>query len=404
MNILQELAKQYVEIANSEQNKHNIELHKKVNDLKMERPIVLIDEVPWYEMELEDELTCVSEDAEIRQLETELRRTIYKWKHMRADMVVRPYIGVRKIINTTGIGVSRIISENENKDVKAHKFVDQINTIDDLDKIHNEIITYDEKATNLKYEKISNLIGDILPVKICGEPTGYGLGLKTWDDIAQLKSIDNLLYSLIDEPELMHALVQKLTDVFIDKINQYNKLKLFDTDSYYCHSVSALTNDLESNDNQPQSKSTWGRGLAQVLATVSPAMHDEFDISYMTKALEPFGLVYYGCCEPLHQKIDILKKIKNLRKISITPWANYDIAAEAMGKEYVMAAKANPSNVMVDTFDKNAIEKEINTIVQACKKNNCSFEITLKDISSVNNRPQNLFEWEKIVMDIVNQY
>ena len=26
----------------------------------------------------------------------------------------------------------------------------------------------------------------------------------------------------------------------------------------------------------------------------------------MKKAMEPFGYVYYGCCEPLDRKIDIL--------------------------------------------------------------------------------------------------
>ena len=48
-----------------------------------------------------------------------------------------------------------------------------------------------------------------------------------------------------------------------------------------------------------KAQNVWGRGLAQILASVSPAMHDEFEIQYAMRAMESFGLVYYGCCEPV---------------------------------------------------------------------------------------------------------
>ncbi|HHY23361.1 MAG TPA: hypothetical protein GX527_03865, partial [Clostridiaceae bacterium] len=55
--ILRKLAHDYFEIANSDKNKDNIKLHKSVNDLKQIRPVVLIDELPWNEMNINDELT-----------------------------------------------------------------------------------------------------------------------------------------------------------------------------------------------------------------------------------------------------------------------------------------------------------------------------------------------------------
>jgi hypothetical protein len=39
------------------------------------------------------------------------------------------------------------------------------------------------------------------------------------------------------------------------------------------------------------------------------------------------GLNYYGCCEPLHNKMDILAKVPRLRKISISPWCDVARAA-----------------------------------------------------------------------------
>ena len=80
-------------------------------------------------------------------------------------------------------------------------------------------------------------------------------------------------------------------------------------------------------------------------------MHEEFDIEYAREYFDGFGLVYYGCCEPLDRKIDIVRKLPNLRKISITPWADVKRAAEQMGSDFVMARKPNPAMVAVPELD-----------------------------------------------------
>ena len=132
-------------------------------------------------------------------------------------------------------------------------------------------------------------------------------------------------------------------------------------------------------------------------------MHEEFDIAYMKKIMEPFGLVYYGCCEPLDKKIDILEQIPHLRKISITPWADIDNAAEVIGNRYVIANKPNPASVS-GHLDEDALRKEISCILSACKRNGCSFDMVLKDISSVGYDVQNLIRWDQRVMDMVRNY
>src|SRR5208283_378580 len=66
----------------------------------------------------------------------------------------------------------------------------------------------------------------------------------------------------------------------------------------------------------------WGSATAQIFGFVSPDMHREFGLQYERRWLELFGLAYYGCCESLHNKIRILETLPNLRKISISPWAD----------------------------------------------------------------------------------
>lgn len=119
--------------------------------------------------------------------------------------------------------------------------------------------------------------------------------------------------------------------------------------------------------------------------------------------MEPFGLVYYGCCEPLDKKIDLIEKLPHLRKISITPWADIDNAAEIIGNRYVIANKPNPASV-AGKLDEDALRAEIGRILDACKRNGCSFDMVLKDISSAGYNVNNLIRWEQIVMEMVRNY
>ena len=64
----------------------------------------------------------------------------------------------------------------------------------------------------------------------------------------------------------------------------------------------------------------WLFMAAQEFALISPDMHDEFLLEYQLPILKKFALTAYGCCEDLTQKIDILRRIPNLRRIAVTPW------------------------------------------------------------------------------------
>ena len=77
IHIIRELAAEYAQAANSDQNREKIRLHTAVNDLQMIRPIVLIDETPWGEMAIGDELTLRCEYEDFRRLEGRLRRSLY---------------------------------------------------------------------------------------------------------------------------------------------------------------------------------------------------------------------------------------------------------------------------------------------------------------------------------------
>jgi len=402
--ILRRLAGEYFNLSQQERFRENRKLHRAVNDLKPIRPVVLIDELPWAELNGDGELTLRCEDPILRGVEWSLRATLYKARHLPADMIVDPYVSVYKVIRYQGIGINvdeRTLAMEGRDTIRAHQYHDQLSTEDDLGKIHNDVVTYDREETLRRYERVAEAIGDILPVRIKGvEYASTG----TWDSIAAYRGVDNLLIDLADRPEFMHRTVRRLHDVRWDTIRQIEALGLFDNDPGSLHCTPILTSDLPGPDfdgEHVELKHVWGRAVAQIFASVSGPMHEEFDIDYIKEPMSQCGLVYYGCCEPLDRKMDIVKKIPNLRKISITPWADVNVAAEAIGRDYVLSAKPNPAAVAVDRLNAGALRKEIGAILEACERNDCPCDLVLKDISTCNGRPENLIEWEGIVMEMV---
>lgn len=407
--ILRELAGRYAQIA-AENNANGVwNLHADLNDLHPARPIILIDELPWHELNANGTLSLKCQDPYFREVEDFLRKTIFQYQYFPGDMLVKPYLSVKKVIHTTGIGVEvkeETLATDLKNEIVSHKYKNQFQTIDDVEKLHPEVITYDAEMSMERYWKVCEAVGDILPVKLSGHATGYRLGHIAWDTISTFMSVEDLLYNLMDEPELMHALMKKLTDIFMDSMRQYEALNLLEADSVECHCSSAASRELQKapiDYSHVKMKNVWGRGLAQILATVSPAMHEEFEIEYAKKALEPFGMVYYGCCEPLDTKIDIVKKIPNLRKISITPWADIHRAAEAVGKNYVISAKPNPANLPFAASNPELIRKEIRNILDACRQNATPCEILLKDISTSGNNLENLIVWNRIAREEIEK-
>ena len=57
---------------------------------------------------------------------------------------------------------------------------------------------------------------------------------------------------------------------------------------------------------------------------ISPAMFEEFFLPYMARVTRLFGHVYYGCCEPVHDRLELIKAaMPNLRSVSVSTWADF---------------------------------------------------------------------------------
>jgi len=402
-NILRELALKVAEIASLPVQQETIALWKALNGLKPVRAMVMIDQIPWHEMDVDGELTLQTEDAFCRGLETQLRRTLYSWKHMPADMVVQPFITIHKAIGGADLGV-RVIEETAVSDprnsVVGHRYIDQFKTEEDIMKIQMPKIVHNEDATKQAYERAKEIFDGILEVRMQGALPGFA----PWDSIVMWRGTNNMILDLVDRPSFMHRIIARLTNAYLSMLDQLEEKGLLGYGQSTIHCTGAFTDELPAtgfDPQRPRANDLWTSGMAQIFSTVSPAMHQEFEIDYAARWYARFGLGYYGCCEPLDDKVDIIRQLPHVRKISMSPWVDVEKGAERIGRDFVFSRKPNPAFLAWDTWKPEAVEQDLRDTHEKCSRYGCPVEFILKDISTVRYQPQRLWEWVDIAMRVV---
>ena len=404
-SILRELARQYRDVAMLDRHQSTIADWKKMNGLKPARPLIMIDQIPWHEMNVNDELTLYCQDPLLRQLEWSMRSDLYKWRHFPADMFFNPWLEVPKVFTCSGYGLESQVdaTESEHANPQTHTYVDQLADEDALKKLQVPLYRFDQAATTDRQEWVLDLIGDIMPVRM----TGVAIWAAIWDRIVFWRGATPVLYDLADRPEFVHQLMGRLMDLEMKMLDSLEEQNLLDAQLRTIHCAGTPCDELPGSDYDPEhvrASNCWVAGAAQIFSEVSPAMHDEYEIEYLLPYYERFGLVNYGCCEPLHRKIDLIRKIKNVRSISISPWADVRLAAEQMRGDYVMARKPSPSYVAMDRLDEQAIIQETRETLQACTANGTPCMFILKDITTVRHEPQRLTRWHDVVRATIDSF
>ena len=403
--IVRALAERYASIATQDIQRERIERYYSTISMDEVRPVVLIDEVPWGEID-DDCLKLRCEEEEHRRLEWQLRRALYQWEHFQVDMVIPPVFRVSKRILSSGIGIEiqeTLLKADTGTHIMSHEYVDQLKTDEDVDGLVLPVISYDREATERAAELAEDTFTGLLPIELEGTTFQYNI----WDRISTFRGVDKLLLDLAMRPDFMHRTAQKFMEIAEAIFRQYLELGLLETDPLLLHCTPACARELPTADfsGTVRPKDVWGRCSAQIFASVSPQMHDEFDLQYNQQIFGECGLLYYGCCEPLDKKIDILRKrFPNLRKISITPWADPGNAACNMRSDFVMAAKPNPAFVALPVFEPKPVEQEITRYLDACRRHDTTCEFVLKDISTIANNPANLSQWANTVKEVIDRY
>lgn len=399
--IVRELARQYMQIATSEKQERANRRMLDTNDLKLVRPPVLMDEIPWYQLDIDGELTCLCEDKRARDAEFKLRKALYYHKYFNAaDAINEPFFRIRRAYSSTGIGLSTATSDIKRTDDKnniiSRDFIDVLEDESSLELLHDPVFTLHPEKDEDNMNYFTDLFGDTMPIKL------YGYGIMyfpPWDKITYLRGVEPILMDMYDRPEYLHKIMEKFISAANAELDFVEKHLDVDAEFANLHCTPGMVSGREGTGL----KATWYRGMAQSFGVISPAMFEEFEIDYIKPIAERFAYTYYGCCEPLDDKIDVIKKISNLRKLGVSPWAKVESCAEQIRGDFVYSRKPNPANVAICT-DPDVIRRETEETVKACIRYGCPCEFILKDISTVSHKPENLIVWTQTVSEVLDQY
>jgi hypothetical protein len=261
----------------------------------------------------------------------------------------------------------------------------------------------DREATARRGELANELVGDILQVRLVGESTCRA---KLTRDLIHLRGLDQIMLDMYDQPAFLHRMMAFMRDEKQREWEFYEREGLLSLNNWpdsitgsggVCH-----TNELPAADydGRVRMEDMWCWGESQETVGVGPAQFDEFVLQYQLPLINRFGLVDYGCCEPLDKKFDLLiKHIPRLRSVSISPWCDRRVAAEKLGNRYVYVYKPNPSRICSPQADFESAEQEVRETLEIAR--GCCVSIIMKDTHTLMNQPQRLTRWTDMASRLV---
>jgi hypothetical protein len=258
---------------------------------------------------------------------------------------------------------------------------------EDLHLLKPAICSVDKEDTYRHQAFYEELLGDILPVKLRGHH--FGRTILT-ERVVNLMGMEAFFLAMYDCPDEVHQLMAFLRDNALRMMRWAEAEGLITPNSGNQQSWGSSYNfttklPREGELDRPAKLSEiWGQVNSQETVGIDPAMFREFCFPYYRDLAEVFGLVYYGCCEPVHQFWDDLQHLPNLKKISISPWTDQEFMGEALkGTGVVFSRKPDPNLLgVVPEFDEQAWTAEIDRTLKATGPD-VLVELLVRDVYTV---------------------
>ncbi len=389
--ILREVAKKQLELANREENKQKIKNWYLHNDLKGEKPMVHLEMWTFAQEIIPQRLRCQGEFA--RQVETSLYCNFLNQELFNDDRVTPDYYPLNYDTYFQLFDIEITINHTEGQDGQqslGHQFRSVIEDLEeDYDKLKSTSYGVDEVLTMRKKQMIEEAIGDILPVKLQMDCL-YSVPTQM---LVHFMSMENMMFAMYDYPELFKKMMDRIAN---DTLAYYKMLEerrlILPTTSFESvgQGTWSFTNQLPGWDEWEKrpftTKDVWGFMDSQETVGISPEMYEEFIFPCYKKIADSYGLMSYGCCEPTNPIWDrCLSKLENLRKVSISPWCDEEFMGEKLqGSKVIFHRKPSPNLLGVDKIlDEDAVRKHIRKSLLAAR--GCKMEITQRDVYTIHN-------------------
>ena len=405
MKILKDLAKRQLEIAKSEKMQ---KIHKDWllhNTFKGDRPMITVEVGSFAQDIIPDLLQCEGDEA--RSWEYTLRCNIINHEVFGDDTIVKDFIPVYLSSYFKPFGID--VKTNYAKDSLGRQFVPFLEDLEkDFHKLKKSEFGFDKQAILNNINNCNEIFGDVLPAKL----TGYCLYSVLTQNIVHIMSMENMFLSMYDYPDLFKKMMDNLSNDYIEYFDFLSKQDaLLPTTGSECVAQGSycFTDELPSSKspNKPfTSKDVWGFVDSQETVGISAEMFEEFIFPYYKKITDCYGLLSYGCCEPVYPFWEnCISKFENLRKISISPWCNEEFMGEKLAGRNIIYHRKPCANFLGvgDTLDEGELRKHIAKTLIAAK--GCKIEFTQRDVYKINKDVQKVKRYVEIIREeIIKNY
>jgi hypothetical protein len=394
--ILRDLAKRYLDICRTPAQQERRALWRRQNSLKGDRPLIYVRAFAWGEL---PQSRCQCADKSLHPYETIFRHHLF-WDTFDDDSIFEPWLTVSAVHKCSGWGVP--IKRNYSGVPRGSYKIDYaIKDPADIEKLRPPRHEIDEARTAERLERMRDLLGDVITINLDRGPAYRMWSADLSTDLGHLRGIEHIMMDMLDRPEWLHRLVKFMADGVLRAHDQAEAAGDWGLSAHQNQAMpySEELQDPAANRNGVKRSQLWGYMASQEFTGVSPAMHEEFLLRYQLPILQRFGLAAYGCCEDLTNKIAMLRKIPNLRRIGVAPSANVARCAEQIGCDYVLSYRPSPADMVSYGFDPDRIRKILKRDLEACK--GCHVDITLKDVETVQGDPDRVRKWVRIAREVI---
>jgi hypothetical protein len=324
------------------------------------------------------------------------------------DTVIEPWLTMRAahVLPPEGVwGIGYHFEHYDGDTLAFHVAKGALDAPGETEKLTVPVHRIDETKTAENLEKLQSAIGDIMEINLSRSPAWTAWNGDISTNVGYLRGHEQLFWDIMDDPEELHKLLAFMSRGVLKAQDEAENAGDWGLGDHHNQAMpySKTLQDPKPNRLGVKRSELWGYFSAQEYESISPAHHEEFLLRYQMPIMEKYGMVAYGCCEDLTNKIDLLRKIPNLRRIAVTPFAHVEKCAEQIGRDYICSYRPNPSLVAAGYDEKN-IWNVLRKDMAAFAKNGCYVDICLKDISTVEKDPRRMTRFTEIAKQVAEEY
>ncbi len=366
------------------------------NQLQPTRPVIFCDpENSWHEIIPNEQLTCSHTMA--REWEFRLLREIFWGEQMGDDRPIEATfdVGIPHEEPFWGLRERRIGGEAGG----AYTWEAPLRSEDDLARLHLPTMTVDYHAADQLEDTARGIFSGLLTVR--RRTSWWWTTGMTWT-LVNLRGLEQMLFDMSDNPAFLHRLMTLLCDGTLALSEELERAGLLAPNwdgGYVGSGALGYTDELPAPGytGTPRLRDLWVLGESQETVGVSPRMFSEFIWPYQRVVLARFGLACYGCCEAIDSRWKVIRELPNLRRVSISPWANREKMADALQDRYIYSLKPNPADLAMESFDLERVRSELRRDLEVTS--GCRVEVVMKDNHTIRRDPRRILEWVRMARE-----